>query len=58
MSKGGSRRPTTGGEGQGGGFMAGNNPYRKPYSDPYRQGGFRVPMGQSGDYTSLHAISI
>ena len=51
MSKGGSRRPTTGGEGQGGGFMADNNPYRKPYSDPYRQGGFRVPMGQSGDYS-------
>ena len=51
MSKGGSRRPTTGGEGQGGGFMADNNPYRKPYSNPYRQGGFRVPMGQSGDYS-------
>ena len=51
MSKGGSRRPTTGGEGQGGGFVAGNNPYREPYSNPYRQGGFRVPMGQSGDYS-------
>ena len=51
MSKGGSRRPTTGGEGQGGGFVAGDNPYREPYSNPYRQGGFRVPMGQSGDYS-------
>ena len=51
MSKGGSRRPTTGGEGQGGGFLAGDNPYREPYSNPYRQGGFRVPMGQSGDYS-------
>ena len=51
MSKGGSRRPTTGGEGQRGGFVAGDNPYREPYSNPYRQGGFRVPMGQSGDYS-------
>jgi len=51
MSKGGSRRPTTGGEGQRGGFLAGDNPYREPYSNPYRQGGFRVPMGQSGDYS-------
>ena len=50
MSKGG-RIPTTGGEGQGGGFMADNNAYREPYSNPYRQGGFRVPMGQSGGYS-------
>ena len=42
MSKGG-RVPTTGGEGQGGGFASSNNTYREPYSNPYRQGGFRVP---------------